>query len=187
MFGGIFVAIFGLMFYLLVLVPAPNPQSNPIPIPRPPLPNPPVLTHEVMIDLTSEPSNADIFLDETRLGLTSQRITLKKRDEGYRLEIRKDGYQSFQRVIRVRHGAQKPVPLHVKLNAIPQAAYLTVKPRARLRILLNGQDLKRYTLDRHTLPAGTHTLTLVNKKKRRWTLQIELKPGEHKTIRPTYR
>lgn len=186
MIGGVFVALLGVMLYLLFLVPPPNPTAplpNPNPFPRPPAPS-----TEVAIDLTSEPGSASIFLDEKRLGLTPNRVTLKKRNEGYRLEVRKDGYQTFQRVIRVRHGASKPVPLHIKLQAIPAAAYLTVKPRSRgrFRIFLDGKDLKRSKLERYTVPSGEHTLLFV-KRKRRWTLRVQLKPGEHKTLRPSYR
>ncbi len=112
---------------------------------------------EAGIFVSSEPSDAQVFLDGVALGRTSHLDVAMVTPGRYQLEVRKEGFLPDVRMVELRSADTAFV--HVVLTAISGGSIqVVVVPRAH--VLLDGVDSGTSPVTLAALP-GTHRITLV--------------------------
>ncbi len=106
--------------------------------------------------VSSEPGDAQVFVDGVSIGRTSQLDVAMLAPGRYRLEVRKEGFLPDSRMVVLRAGDTSFV--HVVLTAISGGSIQVVSvPSAR--VLLDGVDSGTTPVALSALP-GTHRITL---------------------------
>lgn len=106
--------------------------------------------------VSSEPGDAQVFVDGVSLGRTSRLDVAMLQPGRYRLEVRKEGFLPEVRMIELRPNDTNM--LHVILTAISGGSIqLSSNPRAR--VLLDGESVGTTPLTVAASP-GPHTVTL---------------------------
>jgi hypothetical protein len=99
-------------------------RSKPIPVPAPiptPAPDPPPPTPEpdTILKLTSEPTEAKVYLGGRFIGQTPMQISTLAPDSDQQLVVEKDGYEDSLLKVRLEKGKtdEKTVTLKKKVHA----------------------------------------------------------------------
>jgi len=116
-----------------------------------------LLKGDAGVFVSSEPSDAQVFLDGVALGRTSHLDVAMVAPGRYQLEVRKEGFLPDVRMVELRKADTAFV--HVVLTAISGGSIqVVVVPRAR--VLLDGVESGTSPVTLAALP-GTHRITLV--------------------------
>lgn len=108
------------------------------------------------IFVSSEPSDAQVFLDGVALGRTSHLDVAMVASGRYQLEVRKEGFLPDVRMVELR--AADTAFVHVVLTAISGGS-IQVVATPRARVFLDGEEVGTSPLTLAALP-GTHRVTL---------------------------
>jgi len=108
------------------------------------------------IFVSSEPGEAQVFLDGVSIGRTSKLDVAMLAPGRYQLELRKDGFLPETRTVELRAGDTSFV--HVVLTAISGGS-IQVAAEPAAQVLLDGVPSGRTPLTLSALP-GTHRVTL---------------------------
>jgi hypothetical protein len=122
----------------------------------------PVSKHEVLVqdsgslEVLSEPIGAEVYMQGIRRGVTP--ITLSSIPKGnVEIEIKKDGYATYRKVLLVRSGASEM--LNVSLNALPASMELTVIPTFAT-VELDGKIVGKGSQKLNNVLPGEHSIRI---------------------------
>jgi len=121
----------------------------------------------------SEPSSADVYVDDKYYGRTP--ITIQKIPAGKRMvTVRLSGYADWSDEVVIEPGKIGQVNVKLKLAGTLQVS--SSPPGAK--VYLNGKDIGETPLSNSNIPEGTHNLSVELFGYKPWQGIIEVSPGQ---------
>ncbi|HHV80282.1 TPA: PEGA domain-containing protein [bacterium] len=121
----------------------------------------------------SEPSSADVYVDDKYYGRTP--ITIQKIPAGKRMvTVRLSGYTDWSDEVVIEPGKIGQVNVKLKLAGTLQVS--SSPPGAK--VYLNGKDIGETPLSNSNIPEGTHNLSVELFGYKPWQGIIEVSPGQ---------
>ncbi len=137
----------------------------------------------VRLDLISQPEGARIWIDGKPIpGKTPAFALPCTPDRHHRVRLKKDGYQAWETRFQAGNGEQRSI----QARLIPLEGSIRIDSTPWTDVYLDGHRLGRtpYLSDR--IPAGAHTLKLINRE-RMIEHEERFRVGHKKTLKKRYR
>ena len=143
--------------------------------------NIPLIAKPGSMSISSEPSEAEVFLDNNLVGTTP--VTLKKVTEGeHDLRIVKDTYKVWSRKVHVR--SFQPTDVTVSLEVMPAMMIVRSEPSGAL-VYFMGKQRGTTPVSLSNLIPGEVVLRLTKKDYDEWVSAFVLAPNERREIDAT--
>jgi len=128
----------------------------------------------------SEPSAAEVWIDEKSWGKTPLRIN-ELSPQSYQIRVEKQGFENYEMTVNLASG--KPQEILARLEAKTAGMNIITEP-VGAQVVLNGNELKdrKTPLSIKNIPAGTYILEIKKTGFSSIQEEIELKPNEMRDI-----
>ena len=131
------------------------------------------LTPIGFLSINSEPSGAEVFIDENYVGETPLEIEVPTGN--HTLTLTKNEYEQYSTNLTLSSGERKEIT--VKL--VPTFGYMSVKSdKENAKVYIDGKYLGNTPIAQYKLPVGSHVLEIKHPSCKDYKANITINPGE---------
>ena len=130
------------------------------------------------ISIKSKPENAMIFLDGKEVGATPD-ILKSVAPGSHEVEVRKDGYDVWNKSVEVEADKKKSLTLELQINT----GSISIKSEpAKARIFLDGKEAGTTPDTLQSIAPGRHEVDVRKDRYEVWRENVDVKVGEENTL-----
>ncbi|RIH84248.1 PEGA domain protein [Calidithermus terrae] len=133
-----------------------------------------------VLNVTSNPSGADVYINNQRVGRTPYSVQL---NEGtYDLRVSLPGHADYRTTVRVDRNQET----RINAQLAPLRAQLTVSSNVEARVFVDGREVGTVGSGgsvRFEVDPGRHQVVLIAPGYRAFVTEVNLRSGENETIR----
>jgi WD40 repeat protein len=127
--------------------------------------------------ITSEPSEAEVFIDRNYVGRTPLEIEVTA--ENHTITLTKAEYEEYSTNITVNTGERREIT--VKLT--PKFGYINIQSdKENAEVYIDGTHVGTTPIVQYKLPVGSHILEIRHPSCKEYTANITVNPGETLTL-----